>query len=137
VLGALSDNELLSSVAAVTWCRLTGGRRHRSQEGGRTFLYAFLDEQIVASIKAEQVHGFTLRWRWSAKPGKKKQREILSANDGVCTVSLDDEVMLKDGRAGKVVKLVWPYTEGRTTDIVHVHLGRSHGFYWVKHEELD
>ena len=109
----------------------------RSQEGGRTFLSCFLDEKIVASIKVEQIHGFTLRWRWSETPGKKKQREILSASDGVCTVSLDDEITLKDGRAGTVLNLVWPYTEGRTTDIVHVHLGRSHGFCWVKHGELD
>ena len=91
----------------------------------------------MGSIKVKQIHGFTLRWRWSETPGKKRQREILSLSDGVCTVSLDDEITLKDGRAGKVVKLVWPYTEGRSTDVIHVHLGRSHGFYWVKHEELD
>ncbi len=91
----------------------------------------------MESIKVEQTHGFTLRWRWREKTGKKKQREILSLSDGVCTVSLDDEITLKDGRAGTVLRLVWPYTEGRSTDVIHVHLGRSHGFCWVKHEELD
>ncbi len=91
----------------------------------------------MESIQVTQRHGFTLRWRWSAQPGKKKQREILSSSDGARTVSLDGEITLKDGRAGKVLKLVWPYTAGRTTDIVHVHLGKSHGFCWVKHEELD
>ncbi len=109
----------------------------RSQEGRRIFLSLFLDEKIVGSIKVEQIHGFTLRWRWSETPGKKKQREILSLSDGVRTVSLDDEITLKDGRVGKVLRLVWPYTEGRSTDVIHVHLSRSHGFYWVKHEELD
>ncbi len=92
---------------------------------------------MVESIKVEQVHGFTLRWRWRETAGKTRQKEILSSSDGVCTVNLDDEVTLKDGRAGKVLNFVWPYTEGRTTDIVHVHLGRSHGFCWVKHEELN
>ena len=96
-----------------------------------------LDENVVESIKVEQIHGFTVRWKWTEKTGKKKQREILSLSDGVCSVSLDDEITLKDGRAGKVLKFVWPYTEGRSTDIIRVHLGRSHGFYWVKHEEVD
>ncbi len=109
----------------------------RSQECRRILLSLFLDEKIVGSIKVEQIHGFTLRWRWSETPGKKKQREILSLSDGVRNVSFDDEITLKDGRAGTVLKLVWPYTEGRSTDVIRVHLGRSHGFCWVKHEELD
>ncbi len=91
----------------------------------------------MESINVEQIHGFTLRWRWREQTGKKKQREILSLHDGVGTVSLDDEITLKDGRAGTVLKLVWPYTEGRSTDVIHVHLGRSHEFCWLKHEELD
>ncbi len=66
-----------------------------------------------------------------------KQKEILSISDGVRCVSVDEDITLKDGRAGKVLKFVWPYTEGRSTDIIRVHLGRSHGFYWAKHEELD
>ncbi len=62
----------------------------------------------MESIQVEQIHGFTLRWRWRWRETteKKKQREILSLSDGVCTVSLDDEITLKDGRAGKVLKLV-------------------------------
>jgi len=76
-----------------------------------------------------------MRWRWSEKTCQ-KQREIVSSSDGVHAVGLDDDITLKDGRVGKVLNFVWPYTEGRTTDIVHVYLGRSHGFCWVKHEEL-
>ena len=113
---------------------VTTGTGARGEGGKDSHLVVSLMTNC-GSIRVEQAYGFSIEWRSSEKTGK-KQREILSLNDGARIISLDDDITLKDGRAGKVLEFVWPYTEGRTTDVIHVHLGRSHGFGWIKHEEL-